>query len=180
MSGIVLIKRRVIDSLKREFKLSDRKNLFLEAGSALDADALEGAVTHFEKEKRITIINEGLLAYLSFDEKTILAKHIYSLLKSFGGVWITPDIIWPSDVGHNEKDNYLKGVQTLTRSNVEKNRFRDEKEARLFFEELGFLVERYPFSDVYDHLVSVQRLGQTREEMERIIGSSVAFVLCIR
>src|SRR5258706_6395658 len=92
LPGILAEKEEIVKKIIKDKKLGAPKNLYFEAGNALKSEDLDKATSHFDKEKEITIINEGLLRYLSHDEKKQLALAIKSQLQKFGGQWITPDI----------------------------------------------------------------------------------------
>lgn len=169
---VAATKKEIVDALAPA-----RANLFLEEGDALRGNDLLKVCAHFERTKPLAIINEGLLAYLTFEEKTVLAENIHGLLSIFGGVWITPDIIWPES---KEGNSYTQHMQKLTGAAIDRNRFKNEAEARAFFEAAGFEVESRPFSEIFTQLVSPKKLGQTPEETKEIIGSSVAFVMRVK
>jgi O-methyltransferase involved in polyketide biosynthesis len=144
----------------------------------LNLSDLNQATKHFDK-KPITIVNEGLLRYLSFEEKTIVAKNIHHLLKRFGGVWITPDITLKKVLHEMGKEHNYK-VSLITGINVDDNRFENEEAARTFFENLGFSIERHSFMEVWDELVSPKNLGMSDEEAKRFTGSGVVYVMRIQ
>lgn len=175
---VMKLKRQVVDTIKKHLPTDTSKNLFLEVGDALNKNDLINASNHFEKDKPLTVINEGLLAYLTLEEKTILATNIHALLSLFGGVWITPDIVWPENkkVGI-ASDDYIKDMQKLTRVSINQNRFKSEQEAKVFFESMGFEIESHPFTEIYNQLTSPKNLGQTHEDLEELIGTSVVFVM---
>ncbi|HEY4474350.1 MAG TPA: class I SAM-dependent methyltransferase [Candidatus Paceibacterota bacterium] len=180
LHGVMNLKRQVAGTLKKH--LSTITNLFFEVGDALNRSDLLRASEHFRKGVPLAIINEGLLAYLTLEEKTILAKNIHEILSLFGGVWITPDIIWPENKKGDTAtpDNYMQNMQKLTGAAIGQNRFKSEEEAKIFFENMGFQVESRPFTEIYDQLTSPKKLGQTAEDVKEIIGSSVAFVMRIK
>jgi O-methyltransferase involved in polyketide biosynthesis len=62
-----------------------------EPGDALDLDSIIESTKHFEVSP-IVVVTEGLLRYLNFEQKAIVAKNIHQLLEKFGGFWVTPDI----------------------------------------------------------------------------------------
>src|ERR1700733_1549250 len=59
--------------------------------SVLNRDELAQGLTHFCEEP-VAVTSEGLLRYLTFDEKAQLAENVMGILRSYGGGWITPDI----------------------------------------------------------------------------------------
>ena len=179
---VMNLKRKVIDVLKKHLSAGIEGSLFLEVGDVLNTNDLLRVSDHFEKNRPLTVINEGLLAYLTLEEKAIFAKNIHTLLSLFGGVWITPDIVWPENKrgGTTTQDNYTQDMQKLTGTTIDQNRFKSEGEAKIFFESMGFEIESHPFAEVYDKLTSPKKLGQTRENLEELIGTSVAFVMRIK
>lgn len=162
--------------------LGSKSNLHLEVGDALDLDSLRGAAAVFDQTKPLGIIHEGLLRYFSFDEKEIVARNIHSLLEQFTGIWITPDITLrtvlktasTADRKQIDKVGHRIGI------NIDKNRFDNVDEAQKFFENLSFTVERHRYTEVMDRLVSPGRLGQSRRDVEALIGEGYVFVMRIR
>jgi O-methyltransferase involved in polyketide biosynthesis len=87
----------------------------------------------------LSIVHEGLLMYLTTDEKLRLAATIRAALQSRGGRWITADI-------------YLRRTSTVARAahvekflaehRVEDQKFGDWDEAETMFSNAGFIVER--------------------------------------
>jgi len=87
----------------------------------------------------LSIAHEGLLMYLTADEKARLAASIHAALSARGGRWITADV-------------YLQRESTLPREpqvekflaehRVEEQKFVSWEKAELFFANAGFAVER--------------------------------------
>jgi hypothetical protein len=71
-------------------------------------------------------------------------------------------------------------VGQLVGINIDQNRFENVDEAQKFFEDLAFTIERRRFTEVMDELVSPARLGQTRQQVEALIGGAYVFVMRIR
>jgi O-methyltransferase involved in polyketide biosynthesis len=162
--------------------LGSNGNLHLEIGNALDLDSLKAAVAVLDQAKPLGIVHEGLLRYFNFDEKAIIAGNIHSLLELFGGVWITPDITLRTvlNVASTEDRDQIEKVGQLVGINIDQNRFENVDEAQKFFEDLAFTIERRRFTEVMDELVSPARLGQTRQQVEALIGGAYVFVMRIR
>ncbi len=138
------------------------ENLFFEEANALDLDALSRAAEHF-KSGPIAIVNEGLLRYLTMDEKANLARNVHALLERFGGVWITPDITIESEQPPQGTNEYMKN---LTGKDIPRNGFTDVASAVAFFENLGFSVERHHYKEMLDSLVSLKKLALRVEDCE--------------
>ena len=127
-------------------------------------------------------MNEGLLRYLSFKEKAVVARNIHFLLSQFGGVWITPDITLANiiKVENSVTQNQTEKAHALVGTNVENNSFESIEKAQEFFENLGFTVERHSFMEVIDELVSPKRLGQTQQEVGALLKDPCVFVMRIK
>ena len=67
-------------------------NLHIIRGNALNYADFQKCDKFLDKSKEVAIINEGLLRYLTFEEKEIVAKNIYNVLHKYNGVWITCDV----------------------------------------------------------------------------------------
>ncbi len=173
-------KTKIIETIIEKSKLDRRHNLFFEKGNALDSTEINNAARHFDP-KPITIINEGFMRYLSFDEKTIFAKNVHYLLQKFGGQWITSDItlkkmldkVNEATHGHHQK------VAKITGIDVDKNRFENEEDAKKFFANLGFSIERHSFMEVWDELVSPKNVGVSDKDARNLIENAVVYIMRI-
>ena len=74
-------KRSIFEELVKQSKIPRYRNVHLNAGNALVMSDLLSAVKPFRKEP-IAVVNEGLLRYLTFEEKTIVARNVQELLGS--------------------------------------------------------------------------------------------------
>ncbi|RJQ15595.1 hypothetical protein C4573_05545 [Candidatus Woesearchaeota archaeon] len=154
--------------------------LYFEAGNALDYDSLYRAAKHFEK-KPITVINEGLLRYLNFEEKTAVAQNVHKLLEIYGGVWITSDITLKKILNVDEKTKaHNKTIAGITGITVDKNRFEDENHAMAFFENLGYSIERHSFMEVKSALVSPRNLNLSDAEVNALIDTAVVYIMRLK
>jgi len=155
-------------------------NLHLEPGNALNFKTINQITKVFSKNKPLVVISEGLLRYLNFEEKAMVARNIHTLLEIFGGKWITPDITLKRFLrdqdeitmpGKNEK------ISRITGKNFEQNGFEDEKQAIEFFTKRGFSVKKHTLMEVMNDLVSPKNLGLENEEVRKMIASAVVFVM---
>lgn len=140
----------------REGISADR--LRYQTADALVWDELQRASGFFHG-RRFAVCTEGLLPYLGMEEQARLAAHVWALLEPAGGSWITPDIAYhqliferfrglgSGDVFAGEAARRLEKVKQLTGRDFEVNSFSDETEARLFFEDVGFVVEDFPIHE---------------------------------
>jgi len=173
LPGIMTQKKKIVNSI------GSNENLFLEEGNALDATSLQTATRHFDRSKPLGIIHEGLLRYLTFEQKATVARNIHKILSAFNGVWITPDITLKAVVqAENTATQQTTGiVGELIGVNIDKNSFEDVNHAQRFFEGLDFSVERHSFMEVIDELSSPAALHQTRQNVEALINAAYVFVM---
>jgi len=170
-------KRRILDNLFTKGRANPQKNLCIENGDALSLESLEKATVCFEK-KPVTIVNEGLLRYLSFEQKALVAKNISTLLGKFGGTWITSDITLARALSNRDERKVNKElVKALSGIDVDKNSFQDVEEAVNYFQNLGFTVERHSFLEVIDDLISPKNIGLSEEETRSLLTPFVVFVM---
>ena len=172
-------KKEIIAKLAAASKVTLTHHLHLEEGSALEMNDLLRATRHFKK-RPIAVVNEGLLRYLNFDEKAVVAKNVRALLERFGGVWITPDITLKKLLETQERIT-MPGLSTkiigMTGKNFNENRFENEEQAKAFFEGFGFTVERHSFLEIEEKLTSPKKLQLRKEEVAEMIKSSAVFVM---
>lgn len=128
-------KKELIKGLEDNEKHRKGK-LELLALNALDETRFKEIVQHFEKGP-LAIVNEGLLIYLSTEEKEKLCKVIHGVLEQRGGYWITADIylkVSNSQVADPGLDERTK--RFFEEHNVEANRFESFEKAEAFFNRL--------------------------------------------
>ncbi len=178
LPGIMKIKRMIVKAIYRELKKKRRK-LFLEEGDALDDKAIFEAAGHFDSARPVAVVSEGLLRYLNFEEKAEVAKNIRSLLVTFGGAWITPDVTVRSKEYYPFEARRNKYIECLTGIDIERNKFESVDAARRFFEDLGFRVEQRMLGEVSNSLVSPGILGLPVSDLKKRFEKSPAFVLSL-
>ena len=172
----ISLKKGVLEKIVKKLP----SNLYLEPGNALSLKDLKAATKHFESDNEIAIINEGLLRYLNFDEKAIVAKNIRSLLKSFGGVWITPDITLKAGLAkENNSISIVKTIKNATGIDLNQNAFENQAAAKAFFASFGFKVEVHSFLEVEGELTSPKKLKISRGKVREMIGQWVVFVMTL-
>ena len=129
--------------------------------SVLKRDELMQGLTHLPKEP-VAVTSEGLLRYLTFDEKAQLAANVRHILGIYGGMWITPDIHlrkWAQERKPRSGVDWNFSAQ-LGRD-INANYFDDFGHARSFFESCGFQVEERPLLEgIRQRLISLPRASQ--------------------
>lgn len=140
LPNIITTKKDFVKSLKKDD--SDYKGkLELLSLNALDKDTFIETVKRFS-DGEVVIVNEGLLGYLVKSEKEKLCSIIHDVLMERGGYWIT------ADIGLKNKDAKLglayndEIMEFNKEQNTEGNSFENYKEAELFFNKMGFVIDK--------------------------------------
>lgn len=171
-------KREIVSTVMGWHGIGGRDNLRIEGGDACDGDDFARALSRLGGEGPVVVAHEGLLRYLSHEEKGALAGHVRRALGEHGGFWITPDvhIIHPM-----MRRVALEDCDDRTRSKLamdfSENLFESVSDARVFFEDHGFAVEERSYREVFHLLVSPRKLGIPMAKVERLVGEKVAFVM---
>lgn len=131
------------------------EGLHLCAASVVDRDELLACCAPFVDGQPVGIATEGLLRYLTFDEKTQLAATVHEILDRFGGWWITPDIHLQSMTRQQTPDYRQSETATLGRD-LSPNYFADLGHAQAFFESCGFAVDSRPLLEGIQDRISAQ------------------------
>lgn len=175
-------KQKIVDLLVSKSSVPKRPNLHFRGGSAVVEADLLAATESLDPSKPVAVVNEGLLRYLSTTDKATYAKNVASVLKKFGGVWITSDISEPkvSFKGKEILTGRDKKITEVTGKDFAPNIFKDDDEAERFFKEQGFNVERHSFFEVFDELKSPEKLDIPRDYSEAITKPGTAFVMRLR
>lgn len=159
--GIVYVEADLADSieLKREVVKAvlggEPANLFLCEASVLDGGELSRCCAAFREDRPVAITAEGLLRYLTFDEKTRLCANVRDILSRYGGFWVTTDIHLRHWARQQSPINSATETESLGR-NLDPNYFDDLEHARTFFEGCGFEVDSRPLLEgIRDRVVSL-------------------------
>lgn len=157
-------------------------NLHITSGNALNYADFEKCSEFLDKNKELAIINEGLLRYLTFEEKEIVAKNIYNVLKKQGGVWITCDVTPKKFI---EKQNvclpdFNKNLNQVTSRNDLQDRFNDIEHIKSFMMKIGFKdIEIHRLIEMQDQLKSFEILSVTKEEYNELLENAIVAVIKI-
>ena len=115
----------------------------------------------FQYSRPIAVVTEGLLGYLTRQEKRTLATNIRELFAPYGGIWITPDVGTQqlfkrfSQVDGDVQQRF-EYISSATGRDIEKNAFEDDDDLRRFFSDAGYTIEEYPHANVLDDLSAVK------------------------
>lgn len=123
------------------------ENLFFEALDATDSARMSDIAQKHFPATPLAVVHEGLLQYLSHEEKLLVASNIRKVLEKHGGVWITTDIVLQEHLlAAFNSSQYMQRVHEIltenTRRDMAKLAFTSFDEAEELFSEAGFSVER--------------------------------------
>jgi O-methyltransferase involved in polyketide biosynthesis len=182
LPNMVREKKRILEGILGK---ETRPNLYLMEGNALSRTDVMRVTNFFRTGESVAVVNEGLLRYLTHEEKALVASNVLSILKECGGIWITPDTAiaatFEQVAGRSEEAQKLSAeVEKMTGINKERNYFKDEATAQAFFEDRGFSVEKHSYLEVFDQLSSPQILRFPASTAQRLIEHSTAFLMKAR
>jgi O-methyltransferase involved in polyketide biosynthesis len=172
-------KKKIIDQLVAEGKITSRNNLYLDSGNVTDTANFERAARHFAN-RPVAVICEGLLRYISPTDRKALADNIHMLLKKHGGIWTTPDVEFfdPLKTPEEEKKRLEERFEKFG-YDVRPNLFKDADDAEMFFRECGFDVAKYPAINMMDKLVLPERMGLKKEDVIRCLTNRFCFTMTV-
>lgn len=147
--GVVYVEADLAEStaMKREIVTailgSVPEGLHLCPASVVDRVQLLACCSPFDSGQPVAVTTEGLLRYLTFQEKTHLAANVHAILRRYGGCWITPDIHLRAWAALQTPAYRETETATLGRD-LSANYFDDLDHAQAFFETCGFAVDSRP------------------------------------
>ena len=172
-------KKEILHSISPSFPPS----LKLVSGNALRKSDYESCRDYFDENEPVAVINEGLLRYLTFDEKRIVAENIYSLLKLQGGIWITSDVTPKKFIQTQDKalPDFNMKLSQVTSRNTLNDRFEDIAHVRKFFGEVGFdVVEVHKFSEMQENLYSMNYYQIYNENIEKSLDDAIVVAMKVK
>jgi O-methyltransferase involved in polyketide biosynthesis len=132
------------------------QNLHLCAASVIEREQVLACCFPFDTGRPVAVTTEGLLRYLTFEEKTRVAANVLEILRRYGGWWITPDVHLKSWAQQQSPAYRQSERQTLGRS-LDSNYFADLDHALRFFDGCGFVVDSRPLLEgIQDQIATLQ------------------------
>lgn len=177
LENIVINKRKIVESISKQSEL-----LNIIEGNALERLDFD-RIDKYLGDREVAVINEGLLRYLTFEEKEIVAKNIYSILKKHNGVWITCDVTPKKFIASQDKalPDFNKNLTNVTDRNSLNDRFEDIEHIKKFFGRIGFeVIEIHKFSEVKDELYSINCYNIINENIEKSLEDAIVAVMKIK
>lgn len=171
LPGIREEKRQLVANLRAHSASSTTDNYHIAVANALNLSQLKAAAEVFRKDRKLVIVNEGLLMYLSANEQSQLADNVRQLLATFSdGAWITPDFSI-RDVVENVPEkikHFRRAISGTTDRAIYENAFENEAGMEKFIREHGFVAEHHYQVDLVPRLASLEKLGLGAAFVERV------------
>lgn len=145
--------------------------LHLCPANVVDRAQLLACCSPFDVGRPVAVTTEGLLRYLTFEEKTHLAANVHEILRRYGGWWITPDIHLRQWVAARQPAAYRETETAALGRDLNPNYFDDLDHAHAFFEGCGFAVDSRPL------LEGLQALPHHNQELDNELNERRVFVL---
>lgn len=172
-------KINIIKSIKKDIP----KSLNIISGNALNKEDFLKCNNYFEDNKPVAVLNEGLLRYLTFEEKKIVAENVFCILKKYGGVWITCDVTPKKFIESQNKalPEFNQNLNKITTRNNLNDRFDDIDHVKSFFGNIGFEVcEVHKFNEVKEDLHSINVNKIITSDIEKTLEDAIVVVMKIK
>lgn len=179
LENVVKNKKELLKSIEQDIP----HNLNIVNGNALRKSDLDKCKSYFKSDESLAVINEGLLRYLNFDEKRIVAENIYDLLSKHNGIWITSDVTPKKFIKSqdNALQDFNKKVSNITSRNNLNDRFEDINHVKEFFGEIGFeVLEVHKFNEVKDELYSINKLNIIDDKIDKTLEDAIVVVMKVK
>ena len=180
--GMVYVEADLEDSvrMKREVVTailgSVPEGLHLCPVNVLDREQLLGCCGALDAGSPVAVATEGLLRYLTFEEKKRAAGNVLEVLRRYGGWWITPDVHLKSwALALNAADR--RSERERLGRDLAPNYFDDLDHAYQFFDQCGFAVESQPLLEgVREQIMAPQnedRLAEMRDSRLFVLTAKI-------
>ena len=179
LENVSINKKEILNSIEQNIP----NNLNIISGNALRKADYKNIEKYLKNNEEVAVINEGLLRYLTFDEKKQVAQNVYELLSKHGGIWITCDVTPKKFMDSQDKalPDFNKNLATITSRNNLNDRFEDINHIKEFFGNIGFeLVEVHKFNEMKDELYSVNELNIFDEKIEKTLDDAMVVVMKVK
>lgn len=171
LPGLSALKRYLVTRLTERAVIGELPRLHLVAGSALDADDIRRAASHLTPGRPVAVVMEGLLPYLTFEQKAVLARNVHEIVSRSGGLWISSDGYYKSMLAHARRfADVTTKVSDVGSFNMHANFFDDPEHAVRFFSEYGWHMRRETYIQVANRLASLRWLETPYAEFEHMEG----------
>lgn len=149
------------------------------ANALIDAQ-LRAAVASFDRERELFVVCEGLLMYLSVDERETVASNIRALMSEFSaGTWITTDFSLRADAASvsDERKRMIAAVAGVTHRELNEAAFESQSAMDAFFLRHRWHADKLDQIALAGELVSVGRMSLSPQIVERLRGRLGVWVM---
>jgi len=179
LPGLHAQRQAIRAMLERDEGLEGSERCLFAGVDLLNRDDVDRAAALLRPGEPVAIVQEGIIPYLTADEKHVAAGNVARLLRRFGGVWLTPDFksgndgierLWRSD-NSQMVARYL-GTSS-GRTTPRDLSLSDEAKVRAFLASHGLVGEKRPAIPDLSILSSARSLG-TGEDVLSALQSGLA------
>ncbi|MEO0842003.1 MAG: class I SAM-dependent methyltransferase [Cyanobacteria bacterium J06643_5] len=140
---------------------------------------------YLDSQKPITVVCEGLLMYLTIEQKQQVFTNVRELLQVYGGVWITHDLTTKENLSHRWKvsptwQKFEETVNKMTQTSLTDTHFENFDHVREFATEQGFKLDKYSLLDVFEQLTCLEPLKIDINIAKSILADSSVFALTLQ
>jgi O-methyltransferase involved in polyketide biosynthesis len=129
------------------------KNLIIRSVDATSASDFAAVSSLFDSTKPVAVISEGLMSYLTMEQKEAVARTIHGLLAKHGGIWLTNGIV-PKVAGLDDSRKSWKNVNSITGVSREALKFETTEQLNHFMNCIGLSVKFFD-SNLVRHKLSM-------------------------
>ena len=168
LSDMLETKRTIFNTITMNKGIIDNPNHFFSPLNALDEKDWDriGQQYFADQSRKIAVINEGLLSYLTRDEKSQLRDILkrFFTIYALEGMWVSPDFTNPPSPNVNWIARHVQKSYEI-KSERPFDRFRNHKEISDFLTQGGFQAE-FPSNEyILDQLTCIPKMHLQKERI---------------
>jgi O-methyltransferase involved in polyketide biosynthesis len=171
LPGVVAEKRLLLGEVRGAHGLAATAEHVLLAGDALDAAHVRAAADALDPSRPVTVLCEGLVQYLTADERERLVANLRDVLARFPqSQWITPDFAFQGDTRGvpPERLRLREAVLAASGRQLDAAAFADEADLAAFLARHGLASTMRLQLDETPELSCVARLGLPLQMVEQL------------
>jgi O-methyltransferase involved in polyketide biosynthesis len=167
--------------------VGDRPNLHF-VPIDVTSNQLADCRQYLNPDESLTVLSEGLLMYLSHNQKQQVFKNIQELLQIYGGVWVTPDFVTVEAINRRKQispnlEKISQMVSRLSDRPIEDTYFQNSEEIEDFIASQGFKCDRTPVLELIhqqlEQLTCLKPLNLDPQTAEAILADSFVYSLSL-
>lgn len=181
LPAVIAQKQQLVKQL-----IGNRSNLHFENIDATSQSSqFPVNANYLDSQKPITVVCEGLLMYLTLEQKQRVFNNVRELLQVYGGVWITHDLTTKENLSHRWKvsptwHKFEETVNKMTETSLTDTHFENFNHVQEFATEQGFKVNKYSLLDVFEQLTCLHPLEINQGKAKSILADSSVFALTLQ